>query len=97
MARECGTLGQLIVPAYYLPMQEAHTTVGSLLNRLQAKSDNSLEFNPGPQREIAKDALMSAHNIMLNVLELQEEHFNKNDLEEPLRICRRDFVDIWAV
>jgi hypothetical protein len=96
MARACGPLGQLIVPAYYLPMQEAHTTVRSLLNRLQAKSESSLEFNPGPQREIARDALMSAHNIMLNVLDLQKEHFDKSELEEPLQICLKDFVDVWS-
>lgn len=96
MARNVGTIGALIVPAYYLPTREAHSTVGAILSRLKENSDGVLTFDEGPQREKADEALISAHNLLLNVLELQREHFKLQALKEPLGRCYEDFLDIWG-
>jgi Family of unknown function (DUF5677) len=95
MAREAGSIGQLIVPGYYLPIRQAHSTVAALLSRLIDTKDGGLTFDEGPQREQADDALITAHNILLNILDLQKEHFTLNSLEEPLQRCFQDFIDIW--
>jgi hypothetical protein len=94
MARDSGEIGQLIVPAYYLPTKEAHSTVGAILSRLD-KGKTGLEFDGGAQRKRADDALITAHNVILDNLALQEQHFKLNALEKPLQTCRSDFIDIW--
>jgi hypothetical protein len=95
MARKTGELGKLIVPAYYLPTKEAHSTIGAILSRLDPEGDG-LVFDGGPQRKRADDALISAHNLILNALELQRDHFQLADLEKPLELCFSDFMDIWG-
>lgn len=95
MASEAGKIGQLIVPAYYLPTREAHSTVGAILSRLD-KEAAGLVFDGGPQRKRADDALITAHNVFLNSLYLQKEYFKLSELEEPLQKCLSDFQDIWA-
>jgi Family of unknown function (DUF5677) len=87
-------LGQLIVPGYYLPLRQAHSTVASLLSRLEETEGGGVGFIPSAQREAADDALMTAHNIILLVLEAQEEHFKLVSLKKQLEVCRDDFMDI---
>lgn len=41
-------------------------------------------------------ALMTAHNCLLNALEVQKERFSIPGLEEQLQTCLRDFLEIWA-
>jgi hypothetical protein len=95
MARNAGEIGQLIVPAYYFPTKEAHSTVGAILSRLDEES-GGLVFDGGPQRKRADHALISAHNLILNNLNLQREHFKLAAMEGPLEKCASDFRDIWA-
>jgi hypothetical protein len=55
----------------------------------------SPESNQGPQRVEADQALMTAHSLLLNVLDLQMDHFKIEALEKPLEQCFQDFQDIW--
>jgi hypothetical protein len=95
MARRAGEIGQLIVPAHYLPTREAHSTAGAILSRLDQEGEG-LIFDGGPQRERADEALISAHNLILNNLDLQKEHFKLDALGEPLQKCLSDFHDVWV-
>ncbi len=95
MARAVGTVGEFIVPAYYLPTRQAHSTVASILSRLERPPARGLIFDPGPQVEQAWMALSMAHNLLLKELELQREHFKLEGVEEPLRKCIEDYRDIW--
>jgi hypothetical protein len=95
MARKTGELGKLIVPAYYLPTKEAHSTIGAILSRLDPE-DDGLVFDGGPQRKRADDALISAHNLILNTLELQRDYFKLIELEKPIETCYSDFMEIWG-
>ena len=94
MAKKTGTLGKIIVPGYYIPMRQAHSTVASLLSRLEETQDGSISFVPDAQRGAADGALTVAHNILLEVLQVQLERFKLPDLEEELRVCTQDFLDI---
>jgi hypothetical protein len=94
MAKRAGAIGQLIVPAYYFPTNQAHSTVGAMLARIDKESGGWV-FDGGPQRKRADDALITAHNLALDNLDLQKEHFNLVALEAPLQKCLSDFHDIW--
>jgi Family of unknown function (DUF5677) len=87
-------LGQLIVPGYYLPLRQAHSTVGSLLSRLEETDGGGIGFDPSAQREAADDALMTSYNIMLAVLNVQVERFKIPNLEEQVEVCGKDLMDV---
>jgi Family of unknown function (DUF5677) len=98
MARMSGDLGKLIVPAYYLPTREAHSTIGAIFSRLDAEAaerEDELIFDSAAQRDHADEALITAHNIMLNILDLQKEYFHLRELEPLLQTCFEDFMVIW--
>lgn len=95
MAGQAGNLGKLIVPAYYFPTEEAHSTAGGILSRLE-ESGEGIRFKDGPGRDKADESLLAGHNILLDVLLLQKEHFGLEALAEPLGKCFQDFLDIWG-
>jgi Family of unknown function (DUF5677) len=95
MARAAGGLGRLVVPGYYLPTVEAHSTVGAIMSRLMATEGGGAAFDGGPQRSKVGIALPTAHNLLLNVLALQQEHFGLDSLPEALQVCVQDFQEIW--
>ena len=96
MANTVGSLGDLIVPAYYLPMRQAHSTMDAILSRLKQGEEQLIEFDEGPQRSTADEAMITAHNILLNILDLQKEHFGLAQLDAPLQRCFADFLEIWG-
>jgi hypothetical protein len=87
--------GQLIVAGYYIPMSHMHSTVQSILSRIEETGDEGAGFNPDPQPQEADRALMTAHNIVLGVIETQKNYFNLDALDAPLQTCMQDFVEIW--
>jgi hypothetical protein len=95
MARTVGSLGQFIVPAYYIPTQQAHSTVRAVLSRLEEGKDNGIIFGGGAQRNEADDALRLGHLFVLSVLDLQREHFKLEGLEAAFQQCLADSNDIW--
>jgi len=95
MAKRTGRLGTLIVPAYYTPTIHAHSTVASLASRLALLDGGGFTFVPTAQRKEADTVLVTAHNVILQVLEIQDERFCVRGLKEKLRTCCQDFLDIW--
>jgi hypothetical protein len=95
MAGQAGGLGELIVPGYYIPTQQAHSSVSSILSRLEAPEIGGVGFAPGAQRDKADMALSMAHNLLLNVLDLQKEHFKLEALDQPLQVALQDYLDMW--
>lgn len=89
------SLGKLIVPGYYLPLRQAHATVASMLSRMVATNDDGISFEQTAQRKPADNALRVSHNIVLNVLRVENEHFKIQGLKEQYDLCLQDFVDIW--
>jgi len=94
MARESEDLWHLIVPAYYVPTREFHSTLGAIFSRLDpdavAKGEG-LIFDSTAQRDRADQAIITAHTILLNVLDLQRECFHITELEPLLQSCFEDF------
>jgi len=95
MARTVASLGQFIVPAYYIPTQQAHSTVRAILSRLEEGKDNGVIFGGGAQRDEADSALRIGHLLVLSVLDLQREHFKLDGVQGAIEQCIADCNDIW--
>lgn len=99
MAKRCGALAKLLVPAYYMGVREGHSSINAIFSRLDAgaaASGEGLVFDGSSQRKRADSALLTAHKVLLMVLELQKIHFHMESLEQPLRICFEDIFAIWS-
>jgi len=86
---------KLTVPGYFIPLRQAHATVASMVSRMTASENDGISFADTAQRKEADQVLRVSHNIFLNVLRVQEEHFKVPGLNELNEICLQDFVDIW--
>ena len=95
MAKKTGAIGTLIVPGYFVPLRHAHATVGSLLSRLEDDEIQGLSFVPTAQRDDADGALMTAQNVIMDVLRVQDEHFVLPGLREQIEQCMKDFVEMY--
>ena len=61
--------------AFYKPTLQVHTTVASLMARLEIAADGKMTFKSGAQRTEARHAVVLAHNLLLRVLDSQNKHF----------------------
>ena len=93
MSRKTGSLGELAVPAYYIPMKHAHATAGSMYSRLE-QTPKGVAFDASAQRGLADRAFVAAHNIILQVLGVQGDQFSIPGLSEQIGACIQDFQDI---
>jgi hypothetical protein len=96
MARKTEHLGKLIVQAYYLPLRHGHATFGAILSRVEGGEIGGVSFIPTAQRREADQALMTAHNIILNVLGVQEERFKVPGLHDQIQQCLKDFIEMYG-
>jgi hypothetical protein len=94
MASRVPTLADLIVQAYYEPTKHTHSSIGALLARLDTSGD-AVVPKGAPQRELADDALLAAHRVILDVLRLHMEQFAVPSLVAIVEACEQDFVEIW--
>jgi Family of unknown function (DUF5677) len=98
MARKTKNLWLFILPGYYMPMREAHSTVGAIFSRIDpesAKNDEGLIFDGELQRDRAHTTLFTAHVILLDALELQREFFKIEELIPIMQTCIADYTEIW--
>ena len=95
LAKSTGALGQLIVPAYAEPTLDSHASVRSLMRQLAASDDTGLSFDDEVDHDKVDRVLISAHNVLLKILDLQQTDFGLDALKEPLQTCLQGFMDIW--
>ena len=95
MAKKTGDIDTLIVAGYFLPLRHAHSTFGGLSERLEIVDDR-MGFQPESQPNMADQALNVAHNCILNVLQVQNERFKIDGLEEQPQTCFRDYLEVWV-
>lgn len=93
MAQKIG-LGNLYFPGYFYPTLQAHATPSALKERLIMRDDKGFSFNEGSQREWADTALITAHNIIISVLKIQNIYF-KLMLDNEIKDREKDFAAIW--
>jgi hypothetical protein len=95
MAKKAGEIGKLVVPGYYFPLRHAHPTFGGLTERLEIV-EGTMSLKGDAQPEIVDRSLMTAHNCILDALQVQSEHFKIDGLAGAVQVCYRDFVRVWA-
>jgi hypothetical protein len=95
MAKKSGSLGELVVTGYFMPMRHAHATFGGLTERLEIV-DGQMGLKVDAQPEIVDRSLMTAHNCLLDALDVQKERFKLEGLEEAMQVCYKDFIRVWS-
>lgn len=85
---------QLYLMCYFDPTMQAHATVFSIIGRLDPNKEGA-SFDPGPQREKADVTVMSAHNVLLAVMEMQNRYFTLG-MDDEIEARRQDFQAAWT-
>jgi hypothetical protein len=57
--------------------------------------EETISFHDESSPEECDQVLMTAHGILLRVLDLQVQHFNLEWIEEELGKCVEDFQAVW--
>ncbi len=73
---------------------QIHATADALLERLALKDDGGMTFKEGDQRDVARQAMISAHNVILRVINTQNKHFDLK-LDDEIEQRMADFQEVW--
>jgi hypothetical protein len=95
MAHKVG-LQDLIVSCYYVPTHHIHATVHGIVARTKSTDAGHLVFDGGAQPEEADRSILSAHALILYVLELQKDQFQLSSFEPTYAKLVEDFERCWA-
>lgn len=95
LAGTVGPLGRLIVPAYYMPLAQAHGTFASAAYRLAKSNDGVFYVDQSANEEEAVRSFEFAHLIMLGVLTVQNDHFALPELDEALGHAWKQYKIAW--
>lgn len=93
MAKKIGLDG-LYFPGFFYPTLQTHATPTSLMARMKAKEAEGKSFDEGAQHEWASKALITAHNIMIFVLMIQNTYFELN-IDSEIEERKADFMEMW--
>src|SRR6266542_4745746 len=95
MAKAAGNgFKDLYYLAYFLPTQQIHSTPVALIERLALTDDGAMDFNSGSQPEMAGQVMITAHNVILLVIDTQNEYFGLK-LDDELNQLAADFQTVW--
>jgi hypothetical protein len=94
MARECPEVGEYLLPAYRDTLAHVHANFGGILLRLKMVEESIGFRDESPPAE-SDAVLVTAHALLLRVLDLQVQHFHLEDLGHELGRCVEDFPNVW--
>ncbi len=94
MAQKIGLEGLYFIGFFY-PTLHTHTTPTSLMTRLKIKENGSGSFDEGAQRDWASKTLITAHNLMIYLLMIQNTYFKLN-IDSEIEERNSDFQEMWA-
>jgi len=80
---------------YFRPTLLSHSTFKSVEARVVFGDDGSFSFESEGQQKYIKEALIGGHNLLLNVFDLQNKHFNLG-LDSEIEQSGRDYLECWA-
>jgi len=98
MAREAGPLAELHSSAYTLSSAYIHPGAMFYLGTLSPSSQdgNIIKVSEGTQDREAKYALRTAHDLLLNAVDLRLKYEPALLLRNAFDSCSTDFVRIWG-
>lgn len=79
---------------YFRPTLLSHSTFISVDIRVRETPDGFVYDSKYAQRRYIAEALLGAHNLLLNVFTLQNAHFNLG-LQAEIERCNEDYMDCW--
>jgi hypothetical protein len=83
-----------VVPAYYMPLAQAHSTLESVILRIGTR-DGVFGIDPELAEREARRTFQYAHLLALNAIVVQHEHFQLEALATPLEACFSHFREAW--
>jgi len=95
MAASVGTLGRAVVPAYYMPLGQAHATLASAVYQLSESSDGGFIVDQERNEAEILRSFKFGHLIVLSVLDVHHEHFRLAALSEPLANAWQHYKSAW--
>ncbi len=87
-------LHELYFPGYLVPTLHAHATNLSFFSRIKYSPKNGYSFNESSQPDAADKSLITAHNLIIRLLRIQNEYFNLN-CDSKIDELSNDFGIIW--
>ena len=94
MAQTIGLDG-LYFPGFFYPTLQAHATPTSLMARMKVRGNGNRSFDEGAQHEWASKSLITAHNLMIYVLRIQNTYFKLN-IDSEIEERKSDFQEMWG-
>jgi hypothetical protein len=88
-------LTSLVVPGYYLPLGQAHSTFASMALRVREVTADRFQVDAALAEPEADRTLEYAHLLLLNTLIIQHEHFQLVELGGPLNAAFSHFHKAW--
>ncbi len=92
MAAKVPPLDALIVPAYYVPLSQAHSTLKSISSLLHGVK-GELEFKKDYSAE-ADETFHLAYLLLMHVFKIQATHFKIAEIEKATNVVLGDYIDI---
>lgn len=96
MASCTGELADLLPSAYYIPLQETHTSIFAMSARFRDEGGGSWILNEAVQEQRSSSAISSAHLILLNIVDLEASHFRADSVSERLKSSQEAWYQIWS-
>jgi hypothetical protein len=93
MAGQVPPLDALLVPAYYDPLAQAHSTLHSITSVLSA-ANGDLEFRKDYTAQ-ADETFHLAYLLLMHVFKIQAQHFQLADLDTALERAITDYVALY--
>ncbi len=94
MAKKIG-LDELYFAGFFYPTLQTHATLRSLDARMKDRENENRSFDEGAQHEWANTCLITAHNLMIYVLMIQNTYFELN-IDSEIEERKNDFQEMWG-
>ncbi len=92
--RQESVIRDLLVHAYYLPLQQAHSTLKSASALLQITNDEKTYRTTYEQ--LSDETVRLVHILLLHALRIQLEHFQLPELDASLDVAMADHLHIFG-
>ena len=93
MAHQVPPLSDIVVPAYYLPLGQAHATMRSISAYVKDVG-GKLVFQRD-QSAAADEMFKLAHLLLMHAFKIQAEHFKGRKLKKAVNQVIADYLAIW--
>lgn len=96
MARQAGSLGELHPLAFTLASAYIHPGAQFLMSQMSMTPDGVFHVDDKPQDAASAFALRSAHDLLMNAVDLRLRYAPSQELGALLEVCKADFKNIWG-